>query len=392
MMGLSKVTFNVGKDGLGRRIPNEDKVSGIVFYNNTPPTGWVTVNEQLVYTLGEAEDKGLTEASAGHEDEWYHISEYFRANPEGEIYIGYYPVPAGAYDFEEITSLANFAQGRIRQVGVYASVLTFDSGDVTLIQGIIDALGEGTKRMVALFAANWSAVVDWTAETDLRTLSAPNVATVIGQDGGAAGAALYVSTSHSITSLGNCLGNVSKSSVQQSIGWPRFFNSSNGVELEVPALANGDLVSAVSDALLGGLKDKGYTVLRKYDPHIAGTFYERQPGAVVATDDFAYIEYSRTMNKAIRNVNTVLVPELNSPLLLDPDTGTLSGDVVGYFQDLCKQPLDDMESDSEISGSDVLIDPDQNVLSTSTLVVTIKILPVGIAEFIEVNIGFTVEL
>ena len=57
-----------------------------------------------------------------------------------------------------------------------------------------------------------------------------------------------------------------------------------------------------------------------------------------------------------------------------------------------------MMADREISGeaSDikkmVLIDPAQNVLATSTLVITIKILPVGIAEFITINIGLTLSL
>ena len=97
------------------------------------------------------------------------------------------------------------------------------------------------------------------------------------------------------------------------------------------------------------------------------------------------------MDKAIRLVNSVLIPELNRALTLNED-GTLSSDVVGYFEDICNTPLEQMESDSEISASEVLIDPDQDISATSTLIVSIKIVPVGISEFITVNIGFTVSL
>lgn len=391
-MGLSKVTFNVGRDGLGRRAPNEDKVSGIIFYNDTPPAGWTlsTDNVKLVYTLDEAEQLGLLAASVGHENEWYHISEFFRTNPEGEIYIGYYAIPGGAYDFAELVDLQNLAAGRIRQVGVY-SLATWAGTSPTALQAQIDIVDATGSRLVGILSENMAAVSDWSAETDLRALSASKVSVVVGQDGGAAGAALYTAGGTTVSALGAALGTLSLSSVQQSIGWPRAFNVSNGTELEVPALANGDLVSEQSSALMGGLKDKGYLILRKYTPQFAGTFFERQPGAVVATDDFAWIEASRTMDKAIRLVETALTPDLNRALTLNAD-GTLSSDMVGYFEDLCQTPLDQMQSDSEISASEVLIDPAQNILASSTLFVTIKIVPVGIAEFITVNIGFTVEI
>jgi hypothetical protein len=51
-----------------------------------------------------------------------------------------------------------------------------------------------------------------------------------------------------------------------------------------------------------------------------------------------------------------------------------------------------MEADGEISAGQALIDPTQNVLSTSTLTISIKIVPVGIAEEIIVNIGLTTSI
>ena len=51
-----------------------------------------------------------------------------------------------------------------------------------------------------------------------------------------------------------------------------------------------------------------------------------------------------------------------------------------------------MVRDGELSAFEVLIDPNQPVLSTGTLVLTIKLVPIGIANQIIVNIGFTTQI
>lgn len=389
-MALSSVSTIVGEGGLGRRAANEDKISGIIFYNNTLPTGFTTsTRSQKVLTLAQAEAKGIIEGDADHLVEWYHISEYFRINPEGELWIHYAAVPAGAYDFAELATLANDAQGEIRQFAIYANALAWASAQVTTIQtqvDIIDALGQYAS---VFYAADFTAVVDWTAETDLRTLTARKVSVVVGQDGGGAGLALYTSEGYSITALGACLGAHSKASVQQSVGNPANFNVSNGIELEVLALANGD--AADDNTILGGLKDDGYVILRKYLPSLAGSYFERIPTAIVVTSDFAFIENNRVIDKVRRLAETALLPELQRDILLNDD-GTLTDDVIGYFSDLVSTQMEGMEANGEISAFSVAIDPEQDILATSILEVSISILPLGIAEFINVTIGLTTSI
>lgn len=394
-MGLSDLTVTVGQSGLGRRPLNEDKISGLLFFNDTLPSGFTSsTREQKVYSLEEAEALGIAEGSSDHAVEWYHISEYFRMNPDGELWIGYYAVPASTYDFVEIATLIRAASGEIRQLGVYANGLTFASSQCTTIQAIIDGLEAAYKQFVVLYAANLAAttaVTGWSSVTDLRTLTAKKVTVVIAEDGGGAGATLAGSKSYSITALGCALGALSKASVEQSIGNPQNFNISDGTEMEVPALANGDLVSALTSSALGGLKDKGYLVARKYVPDLSGTYFERCPTAIASTNDYAWVEINRVIDKAIRLVRAALIAQLNSTVLLKED-GTLREDTVGYYQDLAQTPLTQMEADGEISASQVLIDPDQDVLSTSTLEISVQIVPVGIAETITVNIGLTTNI
>lgn len=398
-MGLSTVNVNVGQTGLGRRPLNKDKISGVLFFNDNLPSGFSSSNRvQKVYSLEEAEALGIVEGSANHDVNWYHISEYFRGNPQGELWIGYYAVPTPSYTWAEIATMLVAAGGEIRQLAVCALELTFASSQVTAIQAVWAALGAAYQQVSILFAANLSAttaVTGWAALADLRALTARKVSVVISEDGSGAGAALAATKAYSITNIGLCLGNLSKASVEQSIGNPQNFDISDGTEMEIPALANGDpcggSTRTISDAILAGLKDKGYVICRKYEPDITGTYFERVPTSVVSTNDFAWIEVNRVVDKAIRGVRTALIPQLNASVLLKSD-GTLRDDTVGYFQDIAQTPITQMEADSEISAGQVLIDPDQDVLTTSTLVISIEIVPVGIAETITVNIGLTLNL
>lgn len=393
-MGLSKLTVNVGASGLGRRAPNQDKISGILFFSALPAGFASDARVKKVFSLEEAEALGITVLlfPVHH----YHISEYFRGNPEGELWVGIYAVPGGSYTFAEVESMAIAAGGEIRQMAVYAGGLTYAIAQLTTIQNIINAIAnDAFKQFSVLYAANMEAITavsGWSAVGDARTLAARKVTPVASQDGSGVGAALYLSQSQSITNIGLKLGLLSRAKVNESIGAPLSFNESDGTEMEIPALANGDFVTDLTLTALGGLKDDGYLISRKYTPDIAGTYSERVPTAIPATSDYAFIENNRTVDKAIRGVRTALVPLLNSTLYLDADTGRLSDDTVGYFQDLGNDVLDLMKSDGEISGGACLVDPTQNVLSTSKLKVTLKIVPTGIAEEIEVNIGLVTSL
>ena len=391
-MGLSKLSIIVGQSGLGRRAPNEDKISGLLFFSALP-AGFASDNRVIkVFSLEEAEALGITVAL--YPIMHYHISEYFRVAPEGELWLGIYAIPGGSYTFAEISDMVIKAKGEIRQLGVYAGQLAFATSQATTIQNILDSIdGDAYKQFSVLYAANMSSVTPvsgWSAIGDLRTLTARKVTVVAAQDGAGVGAALFLSESQSITTIGAALGAVSRALVMQSIGNPQEFDVSDGTELEVPALANGDLITSLTLTALGGIEDDGYLILRKYTPDIAGSFFDGAPTAVSSTNDFAWLETNRTVDKCIRGIRSKMIPALNTTLYLTD--GKLSADTVGYFEDLGNEIIAQMTSDGEISEGICLVDPVQNVLSTSKLTVAVKLVPVGIAREIVVKIGLTPKL
>jgi hypothetical protein len=86
-----------------------------------------------------------------------------------------------------------------------------------------------------------------------------------------------------------------------------------------------------------------------------------------------------------------LLDNLNAPLTVDSD-GKLSESTIAVFKNDAIRGLESMQRDEEISAFDVLIDPSQNVLSTSKIILTVKIVPRGVARQIEVNIGFSLNI
>lgn len=392
-MPLSQVTVNVGTSGIGRRVPNTDKISGFMSFNAAYPSGFSAGAPVIkIFSLAQAVTAGITQASANFSVEWYHISEFYRINPDGELWVGIYPAD---YTYAPITDMLGKANGEIRQLGIYTSARAFTSGDATLIEALVDATDALGYPCSVLLAQNFFAIVavtGWNTIFDVTTLAARKVSFIIGQDGTGAGKTLFTAKGYSITALGACLGAVSKSTVSQSIGNPALFNVSNGTELEVPALANGDLITALTTTALGNLKDKGYSFVRKYVPQITGSYFERQHTSVpAATNSFAYLEFNRAVDKAIRLTRTNLTPQINGQLFINAN-GTLRNDTIGYFQDLAQTGLDQMIAASEISAGKATIDPTQNVLTSNTLTIALQIIPVGIAEQIVVNVGLVTSL
>jgi len=348
----------------------------------------------LTYSVSATIDGTLTQFSGGYHSRnsiWhYHISEFFRLQPKGVLYVGFFAYP-GTYDFKEITTMQNFAGGKIRQIAVYVKWRTFTTADITAIHNEIVTNCDGNhKPLSALYAAKMTSITDLSTLSDLGQLQANKCSAVISQDGGGQGAYLALTSGQSITTIGATLGAVSLSTVSNDIAWVNKFNISNGTECDTIAFANGQLLTDIPQNLLNLLDDYRYIFLVKY-VGIAGSYVNDSHCAIAVTSDYAYIENNRTIDKAIRGVYSSLLPNLNSPLVLNAD-GTLSEATMAYFESQSSVNLDQMIRDSELSAYDVIIDPTQNVLSTSNLTVTIKLVPIGVARQITVNIGFTLSI
>lgn len=317
---------------------------------------------------------------------YYHISEYFRIQPKGELYVGLYEEEASTYTFAALTLMQNYASGAIKQMAVFEKNVVFAAAQCAALQAIATANEAVYKPMQIMLNAEISATGSVAALVDLSTQTAPNVSVCIAQDGANAGDYIYKATGKSVGAIGAMLGAVSFAVVSESIAWVGKFNMALGAELDTIAFSNGQLYTALADSQFESLNNYSYTFLRKLTG-IAGSYWSDSKTTVTPTSDYSTIENNRVYQKITRVVRANMLPALSSPLKVNAD-GTLTNATIGYFETLANNPLVQMEADNELSAHKIIINPAQDVLATSTLELTLQNVPLGVARIIKVNVGF----
>ena len=353
-----------------------------IFPNNATTPIAVVITGAIAGTLTQPAG-GVASALAVY---YYHISEFFRIQPKGVLYFGFFAVPS-SYSFVEVSTMQNFANGIIRQIGVFKNAI-YAVADLTALDIICKVNDVAHKPISSLYAADLSATTDISTLVDLNTLTANKATAVIGQDGGGQGNFLFLTTGKSVTILGALLGAVALAKVSENVGWAAKFNISNGTECELLSFANGQLFSsvAITDGLIDSLNTRRYVFLRKF-VGISGSWFNDSHTATTVASDYAYIENNRTIDKATRGVYTFMLPSLNGPLTLNAD-GTLAETTTAYLSAQAELPLNQMVRDGEMSAFAVLINPLQNVLSTSTIIIAVTLVINGVARQIIIPIGF----
>jgi hypothetical protein len=362
-----------------------------VFLNSGTPISTV-----IVGTIA----RSLTQFSGGVASKlaiWhYHISEYFRIQPSGNLRVMFATLTANTYNFAELGTMQSQASGKLRQVGIYlANTGSFTYSAITTacqsVQAKCDTLEGLHQPLSTLVAVDLKGTSDLTTLTDLGALNCRSVSVVISQDGANLGNDIFKASGYSITDLGAKLGAVSLAPVNEDIAWVQKYNMTNGVELSVPAYANGVSVDMVNDqTLLTQLNLYRYLFLRTFTGN-AGVFNNDNHCAIAESSDYAYMNDNRVIDKAHRNLYAGILPYLNGTVTLNAD-GTIADFVVEYLKSLGGTSLDQMVRDGEISAYEILIDPSQDVLGTSKIVVTANIVPTGVARHIQINLGFVTSI
>lgn len=361
---------------------------GLGVYANTVGLLTTTITGTIAGSVTTPFSGGVASLQATY---YYHISEFFRLSPKGFLWLNFQAIPA-SYTYTEIQTMQEFTNGAMRQLGIFVDSKALAVSDTTAIQGICNLLDAEKMPLSVIYAGDIKAVSSISTLTDLATFSNNKVSVVVGQDGAGTGNEIFYATGKSVTTLGATLGAVSLSAVSDNIGWVAKFDMSNGIELDTIAFANGVLFTdaSVTTNLLDAIDLKRYVFLRKF-PNKSGSFHNDSHTVTTPSSDYAFIENNRVIDKAIRGVDEALTPSLNSPLLLNAD-GTLANSTVAFLTGQATLITDEMVRNGEASAISVVIDPNQNVASSSKVIVAIDIVPIGVARNIVVNIGFKTSI
>lgn len=392
---MNDIVFNRGKGGLGRALAGEDHISGLVAemaLANVPAALVAAGLYAIIYSVEDAEDLGITYSENQDNQELdslvYQIEQIFQYNDKAVLHLAIADTTASKTVATELLTVQNQADGKIRQAVCLASLKDWAVGDLTPIQAACDTLEAEHKPLSVIYTCNFNAL----PTEDLRTLDNKNVSVCIGADGNQKGFELSEAYGESFTCAGALLGTLSGAKVHENPAWIGQFNinKNDTNEFDVLNFADGSTYKSVSTSQTDDLDNRGFIFLRKHIG-LAGSYFNDSHTAIKKSSDYAFIENVRVIDKAVRQVRTFLLPSLNSPLYVNTD-GTLTEDTIARFKNEAERPLDTMGTEGEISASEIIIDPEQDVLATSNLAITIKIVPVGVARNIKVNIGLAVRV
>ena len=352
---------------------------------------------------------------------YYHVREAFRVQgilngkPQGQIWLGIYNItasPSTYANFTEVATMQSYTNGQIKQLGVYATTATFVQSHVTALNAQAVALAAQNQPLAIIYQGDFSTFVTANSESiksipDAHTFNAQFVQCTVGQDGGNLGNRMFSRCGYSIGSVGTTLGAWALAGVQQSIISRAVFNVVDTLEFTKLAWANGILLSASGAGLsadIDAVDALGYVFLRNESSPVSsalfgGVFFNNDSMSVTQTSDYAYMPNIRTINKAAVGVRAAILPALGGNVYFNAD-GTLTVDSINYLQHLgdtviggkSASTTGSMASAGEISDGQTIIDPTQNVQSTNTVAITMKIVQAGVARYIVINIGFAASL
>lgn len=377
MSTLNDVVITKLSGGLGRRNPEQDMVSGLLFDGVATEKLAIDKVERLA-SLEDAEALGITaNYDVDGQSAYYQIQQFFRMNPSGDLYI----MKTTATSYESIAGKAKDMQekanGNIRQIAIiYSGITTFAQTQAAVLKG---------QQQAALAYADYMPFevilegkgFDVDNAASLAGLNAENVSVVVAMD--VEKAEKYPNSA----AVGLALGAISKAKVSENIAWIEKFNLT-GEGFAKAGFIGGEEIKTLGT--LSDLNEKRYIFARTHTG-LAGVYFNDSSTCTTGTSDFAYVENNRTINKATRLLRTALLPKLASPVLVDID-GKLPQSVSKSFEGLCRSALEGMVANQEVSDFDVYVDPKQNILATSELKVKAEITPIGTARKIMVDLGF----
>jgi Protein of unknown function (DUF2586) len=138
---------------------------------------------------------------------------------------------------------------------------------------------------------------------------------------------------------------------------------------------------------LDNFSNAGYIVMHHREG-AAGYYFgvDNMAGA----DDFRILVHGRLIDKAQRIATATTTPLLETSIRVNP-SGTIRETDALYLEELIKAQIRGSMGD-QISGVDVIIPTDQDIINTNTLAVQVKIQPLGYLTWIIVTLGLTKNL
>lgn len=387
-MSLPKLVIKLWNGALRRATKIDDGVAGLIL-TGAAVEGKFDLNKVYVFSsIRDLTTYGIT--AENNPLVFKEVTQFFTKRGDGgELYL-LVVAPATTLvqmcanvDGSPIRKLIAYARGRIKLVGLNRlpaagyEAQTDETGidkDAVLAGELLQAISDNYRGKIMPFRALLPGLM-WDGSTE--KLYKPRESTY--------NAVQYVMASdqtigeHHTAAIGQALGVYSAIAVHYSLGRVK-----NGIITLDGRLTNGKTPEEC-EALLDALHDAGYVIYRTFTGR-NGYYFNDDPMAAPLSDDYSNMYLGRVIDKAIVLAYGAYIDEILDSVEVD-ENGKLSAPVCVYYEGLMETAVK-AGMNNEISSFDVFVDPDQDLLTTSTLVATCKIVPKGVTRDIIVNLGF----
>lgn len=403
---MANLVININSGGLSRQSANTDTWGGLFVEVDALPGSW-TANE--VKNITKPEDLatyGITEDAVNNYYKlvYWHVSEVFRLNPNATLYVQLALDATASYS-EILTAFHNY-EDSIRLFGIVKVTETLDATETGLLDTALDTLFstsiQPARAILTLKKDVADALPDFSASTTNQRVMV-DVANDLTTDGLAK--TIFDSALGMCGAAGTFLGQLLGLGVHQKPSWREKPVNGGGRWAELGDI-NGDSVEDLTTTEITAYATAGLNLVVR-TIRLSDAFISNARMAIITTDDFAIVTHGRVIDKAAALVYDALVTELDGPIYIDPTTGKIAPESI---QRLTRKAYDAINNNMVIGKtgnnvevsvdvstgslplSAIYIDPDQDLLTSENLTVQIRIVPVGSASTITVDIGLVASL
>ncbi len=387
MSDLPNIKITLGNGGLKQTVQTRDGVCGLICTGSSVTgTGMVSVGTSYeLKSLKGAENIGIDETN--NEFAWKRVQDFYKEAKTGAtLWIMLVPNTVTLPDMVDITistysdKLLKDAKGAIRILSIAHKLTTFGTPVNGLEPSVSIAVIKAQELVEAWFTRfrPLHVIVDGCGMTstlsnlkDWKTDNKNRVSILISNN-----------DNSNYSSVGLLLGRLAKIPVQRNPGRVK-----DGQVEDAQAYFTNQETAEFHEENWNDLHDKGYIFLRSY-VNKAGYYFSHGLTLTSETDDYKSIPRGRVIHKIAMLAYEVYVTEILDEIPVTA-SGTIHPAVVKSWEARLETTItQQMIANGELSGIKVTIDPNQIVLSNGTVNIDVRALPVGYAEYINIQLGF----
>jgi len=392
------VVIELTNGNLGQVLQTNDGICGFVTHGVDELGGYTTGTPILVTSMTDVANAGITAANNPYAIK--NLTEFYtQAGNGAQLYVMLLPVTMSISDIADKMNplgavvLLNYAAGKIKVLGLLSDDVAYvaGGGTITTVGGINDDVYTAVTNAQAL--ATTYAGNEWPLRVIIGGTSydgTPGDLTIMNHGTTDNRVAIFIGDTEDSggysegegACVGLVLGMVSSIPVQRKISRVK-----NGPLTNTAAYLGVNPIESVSGqpALI---KENGFITFWTY-PNVSGYFFSGDDMCTATTDDYCFLCRGRVIDKAQIIAYTTFIQDVDDEIPTAPG-GLIDPGYAANLQNSIEQQINiAMVANGNCSSVTCFVDPSQNVISTSFVLVSLSIEPEAYASLIEVELGFT---